>query len=76
METKKENYNTYGNVHTASYFVPELVCGNSITGEMVRNCRITVERCVVKGKEEQRLGLILISVQADIVAILGRIWKR
>lgn len=41
METKKENYNTYGNVHTASYFVPELVCGNSITGEMVRNCRIT-----------------------------------
>lgn len=30
----------------------------------------------VKGKEEQRLGLILISVQADIVAILGRIWKR
>ena len=44
MEIKQENYNTYGNVHTASYFVPELVCGNSITGEMVRNCRITTRK--------------------------------
>ena len=44
MEIKQENYNTYGNVHTASYFVPELVCGKSITGEMVRNCRITTRK--------------------------------